>query len=1043
MQRIRESSFEETVQKVISYLYASGDTNEKRSIYYDGWDGLAASAVLRAIAENPPPSLLKEFDLIIHVDCLRWKSQRALQRAIAEQLKLPQELMAVFDKQDEEDDFSGVDEGSRAALADATRGIYQATRNLSYLVILHNGSASEPDLASLGVAQHEWFSPNSKSKVLWTFRGMLRLNPELTRNMDDASHFYLKSERPSRDNPYMIFGIDPTVNPVKRFELEEKKGVLLLEEAKEVARYAQHEQIITPEIAAKCLLYFLIMNFHGSHSMDYNWAIHASNYWICDGIIQQDHLDGAWEASAALSKQIRMEDCSPRELFTSHDEDQKRWREATCIVDQQSTMCIVFVDGRWQWHTDSSASLKDLKESVSPELTSFFLSVQLQSGLDAVVLPSDMFQQSERLHVLKLCWCDFSFYSPPFRCCRSLRFLGLDHCKDSSGEEQEEKEQGRQPMEFFQNLWVLDISHMDWELDLIPSAIEQAAGSIRDVHVNKGRIWGSNLAWRQLQNLRKLRVIEPTSSWETGNLDEFNGMEKLELLDLSGNTEIQVLPSLSGATGLKTLVLDGCIGLERVGTDQLPRSLESFSLDAGKGGEAKLMCISMAGCTRLTDFIMRGSFARLEELDMSHTAVKTLDLRNPVVEAPHLQRVILLACERLRAILWPAKGMQQLRMLCIDTRGEAMEDIPSSSKKLEPQNVVLQMLPLWTNKEKTGQPLVESAAIPKASYNTYTDIAASKIPTTCSNKDSSATQLQPLDFHVEIGEGTSTAAVRSRQGIEAVSFVMNRVESLHLHDNFSIATVIPEHILFPTWDTEATVMWRGLKWCRVERCPKLDTVFIIPEVVSYLRELETFQAADLLTAHIIWRRQRPPIRRKPYIPEMDDIDLAPLPTSFGKLRSIHLHYCPRLVYVLPLQWFKIARQSYFPNLEAIHISCCGDLSQIFPMERRFESREGVEEFPSLKYLNLYELPKLQQICTSRILAPKLEAISLRGCWSLRRLPATNRDGGRPPVMVDCEKDWWEKLEWDGMDAGHHPSLFAPRHSMYYRKPRLLRGSVLR
>ncbi|CAL4906215.1 unnamed protein product [Urochloa decumbens] len=980
MQRIRESSFEETVQKVISYLYASGDTNEKRSIYYDGWDGLAASAVLRAIAENPPPSLLKEFDLIIHVDCLRWKSQRALQRAVAEQLKLPQELMAVFDKQDEEDDFSGVDQGSRAALADATRGIYQATRNLSYLVILHNGSASEPDLASLGVAQHEWFSPNRKSKVLWTFRGMLRLNPELTRNMDDASHFYLKSERPSRDNPYMIFGIDPTVNPVKRFELEEKKGVLLLEEAKEVARYAQHEQIITPEIAAKCLLYFLIMNFHGSHSMDYNWAIHASNYWICDGIIQQGHLDGAWEASAALSKQIRMEDCSPRELFTSHDEDQKRWR-------------------------------------------------------------------SERLHVLKLCWCDFSFYSPPFRCCRSLRFLGFDHCKDSSGEEQEEKEQGRQPMEFFQNLWVLDISHMDWELDLIPSAIEQAAGSIRDVHVNKGRIWGSNLAWRQLQNLRKLRVIEPTSSWETGNLDEFNGMEKLELLDLSGNTEIQVLPSLSGATGLKTLVLDGCIGLERVGTDQLPR---------------------------------------LEELDMSHTAVKTLDLRNPVVEAPHLERVILLACERLRAILWPAKGMQQLRMLCIDTRGEAMEDIPSSSKKLEPQeccsaNVAIvdvkfvQLLVSrdrylrikfcwntdkfclnlcmsatakdyghnYSNKEKTGQPLVESAAIPKASYNTYTDIAASKIPTTCSNKDSSATQLQPLDFHVEIGEGTSTAAVRSRQGIEAVSFVMNRVESLHLHDNFSIATVIPEHILFPTWDTEATVMWRGLKWCRVERCPKLDTVFIIPEVVSYLRELETFQAADLLTAHIIWRRQRPPIRRKPYIPEMDDIDLAPLPTSFGKLRSIHLHYCPRLVYVLPLQWFKIARQSYFPNLEAIHISCCGDLSQIFPMERRFESREGVEEFPSLKYLNLYELPRLQQICTSRILAPKLEAISLRGCWSLRRLPVTDRDGGRPPVVVDCEKDWWEKLEWDGMDAGHHPSLFAPRHSMYYRKPRLLRGSALR
>ncbi|CAN6343179.1 unnamed protein product [Urochloa humidicola] len=652
----------------------------------------------------------------------------------------------------------------------------------------------------------------------------------------------------------MLFGIDPTVDSVKRFELEEKKGVLLLEEAKEIARFAQHEQIITPEIAAKCLLYFLIMNFHGRHSMDYNWAIHASNYWICDGIIQQGHLDGAWDASAALSKQIRMEDCSPRQLITSHDEDQKRWRVVTCMLStsQQSTICIV--DGHF--HTDSIASPKVLKESVSPELTSFFLSVQ--SGLDAL-LPNDMFQQSERLRVLKLCGCDFSFYSPPFHCCRSLRFLGLDHCKDRSREEQEEKKQGRKPMEFFQSLWVLDISHTDWELDLIPGAIDQAASSIRDVHINKGRIWGSNLAWRKLQNLRKLRVIEPTCSWETGTLDEFHGMEKLEVLDLSGNTAIHFLPNLSGATSLKTLVLDGCIGLERVGTEQLPWSLESFSLDAGKGGEAEVMCISMAGGTRLKGFIMRGSFTRLEELDLSQTAVKTLDLRNPMVEAPHLQRVILLACERLRAILWPAKGMQQLRMLCIDTRGEAKEDIPSNSKKLELHeccyaNVTivdarfLQSLTrdrqsysaikfCWntdkfclnlymssttkgyghncSNKEKMGQPLVEAAAIPKASYSIYTDIAASKIPTTSSNEDSSAKQLQPLDFHVEIGEGTSTAAVQSRKGIEAVTFAMNRVESLHLHDNFSIATVIPEHILFPTWDTEDTVVvWPQVVPCR-------------------------------------------------------------------------------------------------------------------------------------------------------------------------------------------------------------------------------------
>jgi hypothetical protein len=59
-------------------------------------------------------------------------------------------------------------------------------------------------------------------------------------------------------------------------------------------------------------------------------------------------------------------------------------------------------------------------------------------------------------------------------------------------------------MEFFQSLWVLDISHTDWEFDPSQDLTEQMASNIREVHIRKGRIWRSHLAWRQLQNLRKL-----------------------------------------------------------------------------------------------------------------------------------------------------------------------------------------------------------------------------------------------------------------------------------------------------------------------------------------------------------------------------------------------------------------------------------------------------------------------------------------------------------------------------------------------------------
>ena len=90
---------------------------------------------------------------------------------------------------------------------------------------------------------------------------------------------------------------------------------------------------------------------------------------------------------------------------------------------------------------------------------------------------------------------------------------------------------------------------------------------------------------------------------------------------------------------------------------------------------------------------------------------------------------------------------------------------------------------------------------------------------------------------------------------------------------------------------------------------------------------------------------------------------------------------------------------------------------------------------------------LQHICGghSRMYAPKLKTVKIRGCWSLKRLPAVRRAlrGSTPPLpTVECEKDWWDSLQWDGEEAGHHPSHYKPTHSAYYKKA-LLRTSVLR
>jgi hypothetical protein len=89
-------------------------------------------------------------------------------------------------------------------------------------------------------------------------------------------------------------------------------------------------------------------------------------------------------------------------------------------------------------------------------------------------------------------------------------------------------------------------------------------------------------------------------------------------------------------TGLKTLVQDGCAGLEHVGPEGAPPSLESVSLDGGAGNDdnyiAKISRMTLAGCAKLVEFTLLGSLPNLEELDLSRTAVKIVNLKKVHVE---------------------------------------------------------------------------------------------------------------------------------------------------------------------------------------------------------------------------------------------------------------------------------------------------------------------------------------------------------------------------------------------------------------------------
>jgi len=138
-----------------------------------------------------------DFSQIIHIDCSKWESRRAIQRALAEQLQLPPPVMEMFDAQDEEDDYNGVDRGSRLEIPKVAREIYQHIQKQlrRFLVIFNNGGCKEINLESSGFP----LSGYSRNKLLWSFQGGFRLYDRV--KVDEA----LKSTRATTD---VVFSAD-------------------------------------------------------------------------------------------------------------------------------------------------------------------------------------------------------------------------------------------------------------------------------------------------------------------------------------------------------------------------------------------------------------------------------------------------------------------------------------------------------------------------------------------------------------------------------------------------------------------------------------------------------------------------------------------------------------------------------------------------------------------------------------------------------------------------------------------------------------------
>ncbi|KAJ1274742.1 hypothetical protein BS78_05G084500 [Paspalum vaginatum] len=574
-------------------------------------------------------------------------------------------------------------------------------------------------------------------------------------------------------------------------------------------------------------------------------------------------------------------------------------------------------------------------------------------------LPSSVYN---KLCVLKLSACTFSFTSPPFLCCHNLR------------------------------LWVVDVRGSSSKI--LSEKMMDFMTQLRELHV-MGHVFDRLPLQGRLHNIRKLRVTDSTHS-------DYKKMMEL-LLDLPRNSNvlyqknIELFVESSGCSSLETVIIDRFAGLNK---------------------------ISFEGCARLKNILLSGSFPDLYSLDLTGTAVETLDLS--AVTAPKLDKLFLLDCGKLCAILWPPLGEDRrkayLGKLWIDTTGTTQKeatDAPGISRRSSshaefdwyicpvkgyfgPHDVHVEISTMPPPLADAGpvaggkKDVVKSGSgQQQAKYQaTYHAIGMPQQEKITDGPPASPVSSQGCYMHIQDNQHKPHAAAASGITTAVPGFICDGAKTLHVHDSL-FGTAAPFHSAC-----------NQLEWCRVERCPNLEHVFLTGGAdAAVFSNLRTMCASHLLNARDIFWNARVLARG-----------------AFKDLTLLQLYGCPRL-----MQVFSTHGNIRLESLETLEIMWCGDLHDI--IYSQWESNPI--KFPNLKCIHLHELPKLQAIFKDWH-----ATVKIRGCWSLRVLPFVGTDY---KVECDCEKEWWDRLKWRSKS---HLDNYKPNHPRYYKKT-MLRGSVLR
>ncbi|VAI41874.1 unnamed protein product [Triticum turgidum subsp. durum] len=901
------------------------DTSKGNVIFVNGLYGFGASAALKAVAQRLKSSKSK-FDRVIHVDCSLWKSMRALQKAVAEELELPPSVMAIFDRLDEEDDFSGINEGSRRVIAAISTEIFKNLTNSRFVVIFHNGSNEYIDLYECcGVPVLSVLS----NKVLWTCHGRFRSCP------GDFNIIKHKVKKVTHTDVVIDYSDDDCI-----------RDEALLEEAKEIVAYmCIPEPDMNHMIVEKCFQYVCAL---GSRStLSFKWENHASIYLVCDGIIQGQGDTSAWVIADALQRNMCLNSLLqwPNHLrrHLLHD----RWVLVQHRVLRPDEVGIVLSD-----------------------VTSFFAVPDTTYPVRMTTLPDGIFQHSHssKLRVLHLSDHSFSFESPPFLCCSQLRLLHLNNCTNIPSDKHPSH---NEDMSCFQKLWVLHLRYTDW-YRLLSEEMMNFMADLRELYVKGVMGWSIGDLRGRGPSLVKVHVESRYYFINHAPFPDLSSASFLKKIILYNCVDLEQVvpgvlpPSLESftfktgncGTDISSISFRGCSQLKSILLIGVLGSLEELdlsgtivkTLDLREVRVRNLKHLILLGCEKLCAILWPSEYGMTKVLEVLH--IDTIRYTSPGQanweEKPRDpiaamgSSSILVATATELGISPHAPFEVKWYISTTDTR--ILRSLEPVKRYIEHSHVYMEMGSSPTSGATVGDSEVTQGIRSLCQPDNYLyardaffqrDLQADADNEGATSwmwdcPASPTPRAQDLYLHIhdeqEVKRGLLQQKQSNTEGINVSAvfpgFIVNNARMLHVHDSSSVTCI--------TCPQPQGSCWRWLEWCRVERCPKLSTVFYTPqpsEGDSFCYELDTFWASELPKAC--------------HICDWSAIHMF----SFVQIVLLHLDYCPRLIHALPLS----ESVDTLPHLDTLEIVCCGDLREVFALD------------PKQKWQRIIKCPKLRRI----------------------------------------------------------------------------------